>query len=91
MARHHILDVYILLVTPGVDLINLSRTPELDVELRNRMRMVYGLWSNGNCTRGPNLGASLRRPNWPCPESLLIFHKLFSKSDPAYLRDAISA
>ena len=40
---------------------------------------------------GANFGASLRRPNWPCLEYLLLFYKLFLKSDPAYLRDAISA
>ena len=38
-----------------------------------------------------NFGASLRRPNWPCLEYLLLFYKLFLKSDPAYLRGAISA
>ena len=37
---------------------------------------------NGNWTRGPNLGASLRRPNWPCPEYPLLFYKIFSKKHP---------
>ena len=46
---------------------------------------------NGNCTRAANLGASLRRPNWPCPESLLLFYKLFSKIDANRAPDAISA
>ena len=45
----------------------------------------------GNCTTGANFGASLRRPNWPCPESLLLFYKIFFKMGAAYLRDAISA
>ena len=44
-----------------------------------------------NWTPGPNFGARLTRPNWPCPESLLLFYKLFSKSDPAREGDAISA
>ena len=29
----------------------------------------------GNCTRGPNIGATLRRPSWPCLESILLFNK----------------
>ena len=44
-----------------------------------------------NWTLAPNFGASLPRPNWPIPESLLLFYKLFSKSDAAAPRDAISA
>ena len=40
---------------------------------------------------GPNFGASLRRPNWPCPEYPLLFYKLFLKSDPARVPVAISA
>ena len=44
-----------------------------------------------NWPPGPNLGVSLRRPNWPCLEYLLLFYKLFLKSDPARPRDAISA
>ena len=31
---------------------------------------------------GPNFGASLRRPNWPCPEYPLLFYKIFSKNLP---------
>ena len=45
----------------------------------------------GTWTRAANIGASLRRPNWPCPESVLLFYKIFSKSDPALFPDAISA
>ena len=32
--------------------------------------------------RGANFGASLRRPNWPCLEYLLLFYKIFSKKHP---------
>ena len=46
---------------------------------------------NGNWTLGPNIGASLRRPNWPCPEALLLFYKICFKKRAALLRDAISA
>ena len=41
--------------------------------------------------RTANLGASLRRPNWPCLGYPLLFYKLFLKSDPASLHDATSA
>ena len=34
---------------------------------------------DGNCTLGPNFGASLRRPNWPCPESPVVFYRTFFK------------
>ena len=30
----------------------------------------------------PNLGASLRRQNWPCPEYPLLFYKISSKKHP---------
>ena len=30
----------------------------------------------------PNFGASLRRPNWPCPEYPLLFYKISSKKHP---------
>ena len=36
----------------------------------------------GNWPRGPNFGASLRRPNWPCPEYPLLFYKISSKKHP---------
>ena len=45
----------------------------------------------GNWTLGANIGASLRRPNWPCPESVLLFYKTFFKKCAASLPDAISA
>ena len=38
-----------------------------------------------------NFGASLRRPNWPCLEYLLLFYKIFFKMGSALSRDAISA
>ena len=38
-----------------------------------------------------NFGASLRRPNWPCLEYLLLFYKIFFKMGAALSRDAISA
>ena len=48
--------------------------------------LMLGFWPPA-----ANFGASLRRPNWPCPEYPLLFYKLFSKSDPARHGDAISA
>ena len=47
---------------------------------------MLGFW-----TLAANFGASLRRPNWPCPEYPLLFYKLFLKSDPAAWPDVISA
>ena len=35
-----------------------------------------------NWPPGPNFGASLRRPNWPCLEYLLLFYKISSKKHP---------
>ena len=45
----------------------------------------------GDWPLGPNFGASLRRPNWPCPGYPLLFYKIFFKKCAAYLTDAISA
>ena len=47
---------------------------------------LYAFW-----TPGANFGASLRRPNWPCPEYPLLFYKTFFKKCAARARDAISA
>ena len=47
---------------------------------------MLGFWA-----LGANFGASLRRPNWPCPEYPLLFYKTFFKKCAAYLPDAISA
>ena len=41
---------------------------------------------------GANFGASLRRPNWPCPEYPLRFYKIFSKkcAPPCAMRFPLS-
>ena len=45
----------------------------------------------GFCTPAANFGASLRRPNWPCPEYPLLCYKTFFKKCAAAWGDAISA
>ena len=54
------------------------------VFLKKRCSFFNTVFSNdnGNWTRAPNFGASLRRPNWPCPEYPLLFYKILSKKHP---------